>query len=258
MNDKGRYVYLINFLIKIRNSIDGFNSPVIVNFNDIDTGLIKDKGKLFEMLNYFKTDKVPVNYTQETVIEDYEIDKENNDIIIIYDSSIKKLKLYTEMIMDNEINLTNRHITPLLLPPETKWESITIKFKDGHDVDILVPGRNEVIRSSYTEMGFQDLKKRRPNFQWRLLIGLANNDRKMSWDDPDANDNIKKQKQLLSEKLRRYFTLTEDPFYLYRKEKMYEIKLNLLSESEQYEETVEKTDDKLDIKEYLDQNAPSV
>ena len=74
MNDKGRYVYLINFLIKIRNSIDGFNSPVIVNFNDIDTGQIKDKEKLFEMLDNFKRDEVLVDYERKTVIEDYEID----------------------------------------------------------------------------------------------------------------------------------------------------------------------------------------
>jgi len=164
-DEKKQYIYLITTLIKIRSSVKGFNSSISINFNNIDTGQIKDKKKLFEMLNNFKTDEVPVNYTQRTVIKDYEIDEKNNDIIIIRGSSIKKLKLYAEMIMGNKIDSTNRHIVSLLLPPETKWESITIKFKDGHDVDILIPGRSKAIQSSYIEMGFQNLKTRRSNNQ---------------------------------------------------------------------------------------------
>jgi len=258
-DEKKQYIYLITTLIKIRSSVKGFNSSISINFNNIDTGQIKDKKKLFEMLNNFKTDEVPVNYTQRTVIKDYEIDEKNNDIIIIRGSSIKKLKLYAEMIMGNKIDSTNRHIVSLLLPPETKWESITIKFKDGHDVDILIPGRSKAIQSSYIEMGFQNLKTRRSNNQWRLLIILANNHRKLSWNNPEAKDNLKKQKQLLSEKLKKYFNLVEDPFRLYREEKLYEIKLNLIPEGEQFEELVKEIDnDGLGIKEYHDQNTPSV
>ena len=108
-------------------------------------------------------------------------------------------------------------------------------------------------------MGFQNLKTKNPNFQWQLLIKLANNDRKMSWDNPDANDKIKKHKQLLSEKLRKYFFMTGDPFYLYKKEKLYEIKLNLIPENKQYEELIENvSDDELGIKEHLNEIASSI
>jgi len=55
----------------------------------------------------------------------------------------------------------------LKLPANAKWEDITIKFVDGHNVDIKA--KTKTSRSDYKEMGFEDSKSRRPNKQWELL-----------------------------------------------------------------------------------------
>lgn len=149
---------------------------------------------------------------------------------------------------------------PLRLPSDVKWEDITIRFVDGHDVNIKY--KNKSIRSDYRKMGFEDLKSRRPNKQWQLLERLAENNGEISWERPAAKssdisktsqdfgyefdeekstrqnkgysiiklpDKLKKTKQLLSHALKAYFHIDEDPFYPYDQVKAYKIKIKLIA-----------------------------
>jgi hypothetical protein len=68
----------------------------------------------------------------------------------------------------------------LRVPADAKWEDISIKFVDGHNVDIKYKGKN--YRSDFKEMGFEDLKSRRPNKQWELLLNFAANKGEIAWD----------------------------------------------------------------------------
>ena len=150
--------------------------------------------------------------------------------------------------------------TPALnLPVNAKWEEITIKFVDGHNVDIKC--KNKTIRSDYKEMGFEDSKSRRPNKQWEMLQRLAENHGEISWErfaagksstirkteqdfgyevDEDeaqnkgfsiikAPDKLKKTKQLLAQTLKAYFHIDEDPFWPYEEVKAYKIKIKLIA-----------------------------
>ena len=145
----------------------------------------------------------------------------------------------------------------LKLPANAKWEDITIKFVDGHNVDIKC--KNKTSRSDYKEMGFEDSKSRRPNKQWELLQRLAENNGEISWEkfatgkssclrkteqdfgyefDEDkpqnkgfsiikAPDKLKKTKQLLARTLKAFFKIDEDPFFPYDEVKAYKIKIKL-------------------------------
>ncbi|MDP2736493.1 MAG: hypothetical protein Q8O59_01765 [bacterium] len=229
MKNPPEYIYLINLLLKKRGDVDGYYSDIKFDINELGPELIEDKKKLEEMLSHFKRDKITVKFGRETVIKDFNI---NENVVTITGSSTKKLEQYREEIIDNKIDLSIKPISSLRLLPDTKWENITIKFIDGHDVDIFIKNQ-EPIKSTYSEMDFQDKRKRCPNKQWALLKILAHEGGKISWESQNANPKIKKQKQLLSSQLKKYFSLNEDPFYPYkaiRKNSCYQVRFELIPE----------------------------
>jgi len=114
------------------------------------------------------------------------------------------------------------------LPPNTKWEDITLKFLDGHNA--LIKAKGLKARVDYKEMGFEDKKTRLPNRQWKLLYFLAESRGELTWKDSEANQLIKKKKQLLAQALKAYFQIDEDPFLPYKQEKAYKIKIRLIPE----------------------------
>jgi hypothetical protein len=79
-------------------------------------------------------------------------------------------------------------------------------------------------------MGFQDSRRLLPNVQWKLLEVIAENKQALSWESPKASLLMKKRKQLLSQQLRNYFQLDEDPFEIYVSEKAYKPKFTVLPE----------------------------
>ena len=112
--------------------------------------------------------------------------------------------------------------------PNLQWQDIAIKFQNGNDVDVTV--KNKAHRLDFKEMGFEDKKRRLPNQQWELLKLLANNKGEINWNNSEAKHNFKKKKQLLSETLKTYFGIDKDPFFPYRKEQAYQIRINLTPE----------------------------
>jgi len=145
-----------------------------------------------------------------------------------------------------------------------KWDEILIKFIDGHNVKIKI--RDEVYNKDYKEMGFDDSKTKKPDKQWALLKILSKNRGSISWGDSEATKKIKKTKQLLSDGLKNYFEKSDDPFRKYKKGSGfgYEIKIELLPDSEEFLGKTSKgndnkdDDDDLGIEEYRNDIAPSV
>lgn len=130
--------------------------------------------------------------------------------------------------------------TPILLPPQTGWEEITIKFINGCDVHVLL-GRKLIAKTDYKEMGFEDKKRKTFNLQWELLGLLAQTNGEICAGDKKTLDNGKKRKQYLADQLRLCFGIDSDPFYSYKKEKGYKIKINLIPEKA---ETIKSEQDK--------------
>lgn len=133
-------------------------------------------------------------------------------------------------VINQEININTAKRFPYKLPPNISWGEIVIKFLDGHNIQIVAG--NQVYKANYKEMGFDDSRQLKPNSQWALLIILSRENGGLSWKEGNANNKIKKQKQLLSTKLREYFNINDDPFHKYNKKLGYQIKITLVPESE--------------------------
>ena len=109
-----------------------------------------------------------------------------------------------------------------------RWQDVQIKFVDGHTVRIMAKGTTETV--DYKEMGFDDSRAHKPNSQWALLGLLAQNEGEISWGDSAAKDSVKKRKQVLSDTLKAFFHIDDEPFYPYRDEKAYRTKFTLKAE----------------------------
>lgn len=200
------------------------------------------------------------------VINDYKLDYTEYITITVDITKFQELKaeivkIYAEKYQKEtkESGQHSKKIEPTKLSPEDKWEDITIQFKNGNDVDIKI--KDKTFRSDYKAMGFEDKRTRNPDMQWELLIRLSENNGEIDWQsypqnknsnarlteqefgvekDKDiktqnrgfsykkAPDSTKKAKQLLAKELKAFFGIKEDPFFPYRKEGSYKIKIILI------------------------------
>ena len=155
----------------------------------------------------------------------------------------------------------NKRIQLRRFPKDLKWEEITMQFLNGHEV--IITARNDTFQTNYDAMGFQDEKRKLPNKQWEFLKGLSETSGELSWKSSRATPKGKKQKQLLAETLKAYFQIDEDPFYSYKQEKSYKIRIKLIPEANSTANTKEKEiyedeKDDLGIKEYRKEQSPEV
>lgn len=144
-----------------------------------------------------------------------------------------------------------KEILPLSLPADTAWENVQARFVDPHTLFIEIPKHKVKITVDYKDMGMWDMRTGLPNAQWAVLRGLAQYG-EITWKTPIADFSVKKQKQLLSSALSRYFNITDDPFMVYRDEKAYRLKMVLFPDSDSPLAKDEFDDDPMGTKEYLD------
>ncbi|GAH58943.1 unnamed protein product, partial [marine sediment metagenome] len=75
---------------------------------------------------------------------------------------------------------SQKRITPLKLPTDTKWEHITMQFLDYDKVKIQAPNKfNKVV--NFRKMGFENQKNGKPNKQWELFYNLSLYRGDLSW-----------------------------------------------------------------------------
>ncbi len=101
------------------------------------------------------------------------------------------------------------------LPALTRWEDLTLKFKDGHTLSVR-HGRTSKL-FSFTEMGMVDARTKAPDEQWRLLRLFADEMGIFTWKSKGVTVLNRKRKERLAKKLKSYFGISSDPF-TYRKE----------------------------------------
>jgi len=122
-------------------------------------------------------------------------------------------------------NIEDLKIKRIDFPANIKWSDVSITFITGADVNVTVQGH--MYKLNYKEMGFEDDRKRMPNKQWEFLKALAGLEGEVTWKDHVAGNQLKKRKQKLSDSLKVFFNIEENPFEDYRKRKMYRIKCRL-------------------------------
>lgn len=160
-------------------------------------------------------------------------------------------------------NKKSRSKFPHRLSAGTIWENFIIKFLDNENVFIQVKQFEH--NTNYKEMGFIGKGiNPRPSEAWTFLKVLATVNGELSFKDPKKKDKYKKQKELLAKSLQDYFSLDYDPFYPYRSSSekngnSYKIKITLIPPPESNEgKAINKDEDTLGIKEYLDEQNPQV
>lgn len=174
----------------------------------------------------------------------------------IFEEIHKKMVLELEGEETVATKLRGKESISVELPPGTKWGNITIRFIDNDNVEITAG--DLICTRNYQEMGHEDRKQKRPDKQWQFLQLLSLQGGELSWDNNQKMslkdiDAVKKKKQRLSDALKNCFGIKEDPFYSYRKEGAYRIKINLISEP-----TENKESDELGLEEAYKNQTPSV
>jgi hypothetical protein len=95
-------------------------------------------------------------------------------------------------------------------PPDATWESVRIRFRDGHTISVRVGDVRGVF--NYTQMGMADGKTGRPTKQWDLLRAFADRHGRLDWSSRGADRRNQKRKETLVANLRAFFRIDGDPF----------------------------------------------
>lgn len=153
---------------------------------------------------------------------------------------------------------------PHKIPSGTHWDNIIIKFLTDEQVEIWVKKLKHT--TDFREMGMIG-KGDKPNQQWIFLKVLAQYQGEITIRDVEAKERYKKQKSLLSDSLKNYFSIEYDPFYPYhgspeKSGNSYRIKLLLLPpashDNSKKPHTPAEEADTLGIKEFLAEEAPEI
>ncbi len=148
--------------------------------NKLNDGLVRieketEKNKLFisEILDIIKKECLNVDYSLKQKYYPF------------VDNLIKSLEKGESFeigipFLNRLPTLSQKRITPLKLPSDTKWEHITIQFLDYDKIKIQAPNKfNKVV--NFRKMGFENQKNRKPNKQWELLYNLSRYRGDLSW-----------------------------------------------------------------------------
>lgn len=246
----GLLVKLYDFL----NEITGISLP---SKNDIEK-LKNEEADFFIKINKYIAEKT---VKKEATQEIKHTKQEPIPFMLVNDIGIRGLEKGLEAIAKNSKKADGAKF-PHKLPSGTKWENITIKFED--DSKVFIKAKQLEHYTNYKDMGFIGKGNNpEPSEAWVFLrvLSMTKTPGEIAITDKDVRDKWKAQKSILSEALQSYFSIDYDPFYPYRSstEKIgssYKIKLNLVPPPEQ--EATEEPEEKDEVKEFLNQEAPQV
>ncbi|MDI3469837.1 MAG: hypothetical protein OJF62_001900 [Pseudolabrys sp.] len=111
------------------------------------------------------------------------------------------------------------------LPPDARWEEMAFEFTASDALNIRFRGESRSFDSQQLDMKRNRTGK--PTSQWKLLQGFAENGGEISWSSPGANPTVKKQKQLLSDKLIKAFGIADDPINWVKRSNTYRTKFKI-------------------------------
>lgn len=203
----------------------------------------KIKGVVQKVLSSLEPASVILRNNQriiESIIGSFEnLSLTSNETNIKIPIPLREEKIYSESKVNSIIEKVIRETIKKTIPPKNRfpyelpqdfpWSKVTIKFIDGHNIKIVAG--DYLHDADFKELNFQNSKNKKPNVQWKLLEFLSESKGKISWNSRFASPKIKKRKQLLSDGLKEYFQIESNPFFTYRREKGYKIKINLAPES---------------------------
>ncbi len=133
-----------------------------------------------------------------------------------------------ELIGAKSERQSNIAVAEYLLPKNAIWDSLDIKFVDGHIVKVSYPNM-ESKNFDFKDMGFLNAKTNRPNLKWELLRAIAENGGALTKDNFDRKfgRNVKYE---LNETLKKFFGMKTTPISHYTKWHGYRTKFSLRGE----------------------------
>lgn len=165
-----------------------------------------------------------------------------NEEMTFNDKGILKAKRPVEEIFKRyQTKKSKQEQQRFQIPEGTKWSDIHIKFMGNPTVYVK---KNDIYVSTAIRITVNDTEKvvsceeagmarknnKMPTNQWVLLHGFAEHKGKLDWNSSFASKKGKKQKQELSNSLRTYFGLKDDPIEWLDDEKCYRCKFRILPE----------------------------
>jgi hypothetical protein len=128
-----------------------------------------------------------------------------------------------------EKGLRKPSISVVELPPETRWEDLTLVFIGPEDIQILVKGKHHAAKS-YKELAFLDRRTNKktdiagkPSRLWKLLAIFAKCEGEISWENADLSakdkDQLVKAISDLRGHLQAIFQIKTSPIDAYKKAK---------------------------------------
>ncbi len=217
-----------------------------------------------ELQEKLKKSNIHKNYTKPTSLNQLSLFNQLNPIPITGEIAVTGLSENLKALRNSKIEMKGNKF-PYKLPSGTKWENVIIKFLDAYKVEILIKGIRHI--TDFKELGMVGKGKiPEPSEQWYFLKVLSQCNGEISINDPQARDKYKKQKQILSEILQKYFSIDYDPFYPYQSSNeksgnSYKIKLTLIPYNNRLKnekQELEKPSSDLGITEYLEEIAPQI
>jgi len=125
-------------------------------------------------------------------------------------------KISPKRVVENVDDSYNSPKFPYKLPSGIEWTSVVMRFQTNENV--LIKVLQYEYATNYEAMGFRDCRNRgiaKTNEQWTFLQVLAKKEGEITIKDKEAKGKYKKQKELLTKKLKSYFSIDYDPFYPY-------------------------------------------
>jgi hypothetical protein len=94
-------------------------------------------------------------------------------------------------------------------PSDAQWAELKLRFLDGETVSASVRDLSQ--RIHYTQLGMANSRNAKPSKQWSLLEAYARNRGRITWTTAGSAANVKKQTQLLAERLQSHFRIAGKP-----------------------------------------------
>lgn len=106
-----------------------------------------------------------------------------------------------------------------VLPSGTRWEDLTFDFTDAEVLNVRC--HNETRRYEPDQFGFKSRKNGRPTMGWLLLRRMAANAGRLPRGERKHWPTVEKHKQLLAQRLKSLFAISDDPMPWNRSECAY-------------------------------------
>lgn len=151
----------------------------------------------------------------------------NSNFTKIVTKSDKEQHTVSDVISnENDIEKLPHSIVKFPTPIGTIWQDMEIIMIDDTTLRIKIKEIKQFHRLTFSEMGFKDKRKGLPNEQWETLLRIAIYNGEISW---KSSGEYKLQKKI--ERLRRilktFFGIQDDPFFTYKKIRMYKTKFKI-------------------------------